>query len=553
VKHKRFFSILAVAVILSLLMVAIPAMPASATALVFLSVERGQVGDKITVEGSGFTPTTSVDHSYDFDIYFSSDAIVVGDDINYYLHYYKLVKQAAYTDDNGSFSKVIDIPAVLDDGQNTADVQGGTYYFYITNGAQEEVRASAEFTVLGITDFSPMSGPVGTEVDISGIGFDANDDVQVLYDGDRIDAFSGDRRFKSNGSFTSRVIIPESTAGEHTIMVEDDGGHSGQVQFSVESLITLDPAPASSGEEVTITGTGFGENANIFVYFDGGVVYITGDYDTNNHGGFESRFIVPEVDPGTYLVEVEDGAFNIAGVELEVGPGLTIDPVTSAASPGNVGDTVELSGNGFQPSHEITITYASDPVTFTTTSMPDGSFSYLLTVPPSTAGEHTITVTDGTSTKDIIFFMESTPPYSPAPLLPEMDTKAAAKAEFDWTDVIDASLPVSYELQVATNSQFTADSILVNKIGLTTSTYTLLTEEKLESASEDAPYYWRVRAKDAASNQSEWTSGTRFTVGLSFHMPGWLLYTLIAIGAILIFFLGLWLGRRSATSDDYYY
>jgi hypothetical protein len=149
--------------------------------------------------------------------------------------------------------------------------------------------------------------------------------------------------------------------------------------------------------------------------------------------------------------------------------------------------------------------------------------------------------------------MEAVPPEAPEPLLPEMDTKASSKAEFDWTDVSDTSLPVSYELQVSTNSQFTADSIVVNKIGLTTSTYTLSDEEELESTSEDAPYYWRVRAKDAASNPSAWSSGTRFTVGNGFHMPGWLTYTLIAIGAIFIFFLGLWLGRRSATSEDYYY
>jgi len=62
-----------------------------------------------------------------------------------------------------------------------------------------------------------------------------------------------------------------------------------------------------------------------------------------------------------------------------------------------------------------------------------------------------------------------------------------------------------------------------------------------------------VRAKDAASNQSEWTSGTRFTVGVGFSFPGWLLYTLIAIGVVGVFILGLWLGRRSTISEDYYY
>jgi len=552
VKHNRFFSILAVAVVLALLMLAIPVTPVSAAPVIFLDIEKGQIGDKVTVEGSGFTPSTPPDSLHDVDIYFSPEEAMVGDEIDYYIDVYAIVKQYVYTDDSGSFTKFFYVPDVLDDSRDSADVRGGTYYIYITYGSQEEIKAYAEFTVIGINEMVPERGPVGTTVEISGVGFDANDDIQVLYDGDRIDVFSGDRRFKSNGSFSSRVIIPESTAGEHTITVKDDGEHSGPVQFTVESLITLSPAPASAGEEVTITGTGFGEDVDIFVYFDGDAVYITGDYDTNNCGGFESRFIVPEVDPGTYVVEVEDNVFNLAEAELEVGPGLTVSPATTVASPGNVGDSVTISGNGFQPSHEIIITYASEPVEFTTTSLSDGTFSYDLTIPPSAAGEHTITATDGTSTKEVTFIIESTPPPAPSPLLPAVDTKAKSKAEFDWGDVTDDSLPMTYELQVATNSQFTVDSILVNKIALTTSEYTLTDEEKLESTGEEAPYYWRVRAKDAASNASDWTSGSAFTVGLSFNMPGWLIYVLIAIGVIGVFILGLWLGRRSAVSEDYW-
>ena len=388
---------------------------------------------------------------------------------------------------------------------------------------------------------------------MAGVGFDGNDSITVKYDGNEVSIVSGDRKVKTSGIFTSRIDIPPSVAGAHTIMVEDEGGHSGQIQFTVDPQITLNPAPASAGDEVTVSGTGFGDRVGISVYFAGDEIYIIGDNDTDDHGSFEAKFIVPDVAPGSYDVEVEDDDGNAADMELEVGAGLTVEPVTTTSSPGHVGDTVTVSGNGFEADHAITITYTSTPVEFFTTSLTDGSFEYLLTIPPSAAGEHTISATDGTNTKEVTFIMESIPPEVPAPLLPEMDTKAAAKAEFDWGEVSDDSLPMTYELQVATNSQFTADSILVSKIGLTTSTYTLSDEEKLESTSEEAPYYWRVRAKDGASNPSDWSSGSRFIVGSGFSMPGWLLYTLIAIGAILIFFLGVWIGRRSATSEDYYY
>lgn len=551
--HKRIFSILAMAVILSLLMVAIPAIPVSAAEIVTLDVDKGEPGDEIAITGTDFQPSSGT-HFYNVDIYFTDEVLDVGDEINYYNNVYKLVKQFVFTDEEGTFSKIIEIPAMLDDSRDFAEVHGGTYYFYITYGGEELIVAYVEFTVIGITYATPDSGPVGTEVEISGVGFEGNDDIMVFYDGARIDIIvgGGDRRFKPNGSFTSRVLIPASTAGQHFLAVEDDLGHSGQFGFTVESSIALSPSPASASDELTITGTGFGEDSDIFVYFNGEVVYITGDYDTRDDGSFESRFIVPEIEPGTYLVEVEDNLYNAAQAELEVGPGLVISPITSAEAPGNIGDTVELIGDGFQPSYELIIVYASDPVTYTTTSLADGSFEYSFAVPPSPAGEHIISVSDDVSTKEVSFFVESTPPEVPTPVLPEMDGEADRDAEFDWTDVNDASLPMSYELQVATNSQFTPDSIVVNKIGLTASTYTLTDEEELESTGEEAPYYWRVKAKDAASNQGDWSSGVRFTVSGGFSMPSWLIYTLIAIGVILIFFLGLWFGRRPSREEDYW-
>lgn len=552
-KHNRFFSILAVAVVLSLLMLAIPVTPVSAAPVIFLDIEKGQVGDKVTVEGSGFTPSTPPDHLHDVDIYFSRDALDVGDEIDYYVDVYAIVKQYVYTDDSGSFTKFFYVPDVLDDSRDSADVRGGTYYIYITYGSQEEIKAYAEFTVIGINEMVPEKGPVGTTVEINGVGFDGNDDLLVEYDGDVVDIVSGDRRVKGSGIFTSRIDIPESTAGAHTITVSDEGGHSGQIQFTVEPRITVSPAPASAGDELTISGTGFGEDVDIFVYFDGDQIYITGDDEAGDYGSFESRFLVPDVSPGTYLVEVGDDYGNDAEIELEVGPGLAISPATTVASPGNVGDTVTLTGSSFTPDATVEITYETDPVTLATVEADEsGDFEVEITIPPSPAGEHTITATDGTSTKEATFIMESTPPPAPSPLLPAVDTKAKSKAEFDWGDVTDDSLPMTYELQVATNSQFTVDSILVNKIALTTSEYTLTDEEKLESTGEEAPYYWRVRAKDAASNASDWSSGSAFTVGLSFSMPGWLIYLLIAIGAIGVFILGYWLGRRSAVSEDYW-
>ena len=132
-------------------------------------------------------------------------------------------------------------------------------------------------------------------------------------------------------------------------------------------------------------------------------------------------------------------------------------------------------------------------------------------------------------------------------MLPEANTKADSVAYLDWGGVTDDS-GVTYTLQIATDDDFTTP-VLLEKAGLTQSEYTLTEEEKLESVGEDAPYYWRVRAVDGASNEGAWSATGAFHVGSSLSLPGWAKYTLIAVGGVAIGFLGFWLGRRSAYSS----
>ena len=59
-------------------------------------------------------------------------------------------------------------------------------------------------------------------------------------------------------------------------------------------------------------------------------------------------------------------------------------------------------------------------------------------------------------------------------------------------------------------------------------------------------YYWRESATDGAGNQSGWTQNGAFTITPPFKFTGWPMYATIAIGAIIVFLLGLWVGRRTA-------
>ena len=73
------------------------------------------------------------------------------------------------------------------------------------------------------------------------------------------------------------------------------------------------------------------------------------------------------------------------------------------------------------------------------------------------------------------------------------------------------------------------------------------TVEAVEGYPIQHPETARVAIDDAA-NESEWLAPGSFYVGFTF--PGWAIYTLIGIVALLVGFLAFWFGRRTAYSES---
>jgi len=542
-KRIKIFRILALAAILSLLVIAIPASPALAAESIDLSPTTGAVGDKIDIGGSGFkTDGTRV---Y---IYFSSQEWDVGDEIDNDVTVYKLVKKRT-PDVTGELDTYFYVPEILDEGDDgeddPEDVVGGYYYVYVTYGDNDDIEAVEELTVRGM-ELSPDEGTVDTEVEITGIGFTNSKDIKYIeFDDEEVDIESGDEETDRYGEFISSILIPESIAGEHTITVRDNSNKEASATFTVDSEITITPISGTKGNTVAVTGTGFGDETDVAITFNGATVATR---TTDQNGSFTASFSVPDVAAAIYDVDAEDDDNNDAEAQFTVGIAtvLTISPVTTQASPANAGMNIAVSGLGFRASSAITVTdLTSGLLIATTTSNADGIFQTTFEA-AGAAGEHVITASDGTSTLQVSFIMESQPPSAPALLLPEAATKVEAQVSLDWETVTDDSPPVTYTLQVATDDSFTLASILLEKKGLTKSEYTTTEAEKLSSTKEEAPYYWRVKAIDAISNESEWsTPGSFYVGGISFSLTGWVLYTVMGVGGLVLLGLGYWLGRRT--------
>ena len=491
------------------------------TPAITLDDSTGNVGDTLSVDGAGFTGSTTVTIYY--------DSTSVGTDT---------------TNANGSFDNfTFTVPASTVGDHDVAGRDATGY------------SPDVSFEVSPEIAISPATGAVGDTVTVSGTGFAASKSVDITFDGSTVE----DATTNTSGSFPATTFqVPSTSRGSHTIKAEDASNNDATATFTVSASITLNPSTGSAGTIVTITGTGFGSVRPVTITYNAqSVATNPSSVTTNSAGYFSATFTAPAGLAGTYVVQASDGT-NTATASFTSTTDATISPVTSAASPGYVGMPVTITGIGFTPSGTATVTYALTVSESTTLdSEPintSGSFTAVFEIPPSLGGTHAITVSDGPITKSFTFTMESTAPPTPAITLPLADTKLKDDT-FDWEAVADgspASNPVTYDLQVASDSSFSEASLLLDKTGLEGTSYTLTDAEKLESTNEEAPYYWRVRAVDAASNASGWSEGSAFTTGWSFAFEGWVVYVTMAVIALVFFFIGLFVGRRSGGGGYYY-
>lgn len=285
-KYSKVFRVLTLAIILSLLLAAIPATPALAAKEIELDPSEGEIDEYFWVEGDGFPPSRRISCTQycasEIRIYFSS--------------------QEAY------------------EGDEAEDVRGGTYWVYVTMAGEDEIKAVAPFTVIaGEIELDTAEGVVGTQVEISGAHFAdgehtitakdesghraeavfavkpeitisptsgaAGDEVTVIGSG-----FGGEMNVaiilngkdvaidKTNeyGSFTASFDVPDVAEGSYDIEVEDEDGNKDEADFTLHihmatevsiSPITSQASPGHVGMDIAISGAGFIANREIIITY----------------------------------------------------------------------------------------------------------------------------------------------------------------------------------------------------------------------------------------------------------------------------------------------
>ena len=458
-------------------------------AAIRLTPTTGKVGTLVTMDGSGFNAYKQVTVTFDN----------------------SQIEQVS-TDGNGSFNTTFNVPATT----------SGQHQLTAGDGVKS---ASATFEVEANVVATPNAGKAGTRVSVSGSGFLGGQTVNVYFDNNLVTTATTN----ANGSFLAAFITAERTGGTHTISTSD-GVYTATTNFLVQLNLALSPTSGQMGTQVNISGSGFNTGKTVTVLFSTTNIGTTA---TDANGSFSYTFTIPQLDTGSYVVNVNDGD-NFASDTFTITTSFSINPTT-----GNIGSIITATGSGF--SDIVAIKY-DDDVVATVAVNAVGAFSSTFIVPVSIHGFHTITVSDGVATLQTTFTVESVPPPVPAVLMPRNVSRENARPTLIWQGVSDPS-GVTYNLQIAGDAGFT--NIILEKKELTTTQYSVTQAEKLQSTSQDSPYYWRVKAIDYANNQNDWSEPGSFYVSF---LANWVKYILIGIGALIaalfIFWLGIITGRR---------
>lgn len=235
----------------------------------------------VTITGRGFAP-------------FEKDIKILWDS--------RILLASVQANQFGSWGVTVEVPEAAK-GEHFITVSG-------TTTSAEEV-GMMKFTIAPFAKIMPLSGPVGTEVKIQGIGFRTGEDgITITYDNEIIkcNIVGG-----PDGSWDTSITIPPSTAGYHTIGVYGSSftpkGIVPDTQFTVVPKIELEPNSGAKGDKVTIKGSGFATNEKVTINFDSVAIDIV---TADSLGSFESAIQIPQAQKGEHFITALGSLGNIA-------------------------------------------------------------------------------------------------------------------------------------------------------------------------------------------------------------------------------------------------
>ncbi|MHB8329950.1 MAG: hypothetical protein ACYDD6_10075, partial [Acidimicrobiales bacterium] len=231
-----------------------------------LSSYRGPAGSTLTVQGSGFAPTGTV-----IGTFANGDAQV---------SCANGVSSDAPVTDSGDFTTAVQVPtsAPADQPLSCTATQS-------VGGVGDKYKTASQNFLVTVPEIavSPVQGPVGTVLSVSGSGFDQNDsvDLELCVAGENPSSFGacsalgGPITTNTSGAFPTSppvtVTVPAGTApGDDSVVAIGNAAHP-TAPFTVTlppAQITVSPSAVLQGTAVSVTGSGFSPNETVYLGLD---------------------------------------------------------------------------------------------------------------------------------------------------------------------------------------------------------------------------------------------------------------------------------------------
>lgn len=311
---------------------------------------------------------------------------------------------------NGAFSCSFTIPSNAHPGSTSIFAQGnraGDYDF-------------ADLTIVQSVALSRASGPVGTNVTISGNGFNSNgelDAVSVKFDGqvvpitvtytDEVIGFkngkpvyysyvghcptqNGVGSFPGPDSVCSFTVPTNATTAGNTVTLTDDFGNSASATFILTPSITLSPSTGPIGSQMILTGYGF-PLSSLPAEFQLNGISLPSDCVPSSEGFLSCNLTVPGIVPGNYTLDAlaASGQIPLSSYIPVANASFTVVPsITLGSTKAPSGLTISLQADGMSPDDSNVAVYLNSTLansacipTFTSPLLPTKSFSCTTTVP----------------------------------------------------------------------------------------------------------------------------------------------------------------------------
>jgi hypothetical protein len=229
-------------------------------------------------------------------------------------------------------------PTSWNSGSIVAPVPTGATTGPIVVTVSNVASNGANFTVSGpgITSLWPSSGPVDTQVTITGANFGSSQGASTV-------SFNGALAAATSWSSTSIVVRVPPTASSGNVVVTVGGVSSNGAPFvvlSVPTITSLSPMDGPVGTSVTITGAGFGSVQGTSTLKFNGVVATPASWSARSI----STVVPSGATTGNVVVTISGGSVSNP-VPFIVG---SIPNITNVnPSSGSVGASVTITGTNF--------------------------------------------------------------------------------------------------------------------------------------------------------------------------------------------------------------